>query len=75
MSGRAYADQEMHMCSNHSDLENPRSLLGGHAAEKKAQKPGETRVDGRCAVAGSPDDVLVHAIDHGENLVDFAPPP
>jgi hypothetical protein len=59
------------VCSNHSDLENPGSLLRSDTPEKGAQEPSETGVDRGFAVASGPDDVLVHAIDHDLNLIAF----
>src|SRR5207245_2219198 len=54
---RARANEQVHVCSYHPDLENPGTLLRSDASEKRAQEVGQPRVDQRHAIPRGPDDV------------------
>src|SRR4029077_10221602 len=58
------ADQQMHVRTDHSDLENPGCFLGGDPPEETAQELSQTSIDQGLAVTGSPDDVTIDAVDH-----------
>jgi hypothetical protein len=60
----ADADQQMHVRTNHPDLENPGCFLGGDPPEETAQELSQTSIDQGLAVTGSPDDVTIDAVDH-----------
>jgi len=62
------AEEEVQVCADHANLEDPSALLMRHTTKKTTQESGEPSIDQGLAVAGRPDDVAVETVDHARNL-------
>ena len=62
------AEEEVQVCADHANLEDPSALLMRHTTKKTTQESGEPSIDQGLAIACGPDEMAVEAVDHMRNL-------
>ncbi len=62
------AEEEVQVCADHANLEDPGALLMRHTTKKTTQESGEPSIDQGLAIACGPAEMAVEAVDHMRNL-------